>query len=161
MKRPNKSQKMDGGDADDGNGPVPMDLGEDGDDQASSSPGGNTDDLISHYFEGTLQQSVEASEQNGDVFRNETREQFQQIICSIPMGNDLLLHDLLELYTGSSEIDGYVTPLEHVTQARKGVWFEQLPPILTIQLQRVAWINNALQKNNTKVVFDQIMYMDR
>ena len=32
MKRPNKSQKMDGGDADDGNGPVPMDLGEDGDD---------------------------------------------------------------------------------------------------------------------------------
>lgn len=38
---------------------------------------------------------------------------------------------------------------------------EAVPPILTIQLQRVSWINNALQKNNAKVVFDLDMALDR
>ncbi len=84
-----------------------------------------------------------------------------QIICSVPQSNSLQLHDLLEHFTSVSLIEGYQTPRGHTTQARRSVLFEDLPPILTIQLQRVSWTNNALQKNNAKVVFDEIMTMDR
>jgi hypothetical protein len=58
-------------------------------------------------------------------------------------------------------IDGYETPGGHKTEAKKCVMFEVLPPVLTLQMQRVAWINNALQKNCAKVVFEPKMIMDR
>ena len=160
-KRPAKYQKTEI-DVEDSQGTLPMDLDDDDDNNVELEEDSKGEDLIAHYFEGTVRQSLKAVEENGEPVVNESKEEFQQIICNIPVvGQDLILHDLLDLYTGVTEIDGYVTPQGHETQARRGVWFEELPPILTIQLQRVAWINNALQKNNTKVVFDKVMYMDR
>ncbi len=134
-------------------GTQPMDLGEDVPEPKA--------DLISRFFEGSCWQTVEAREENGDVIDRATSEKFMQIICSVPQSNSLQLHDLLEHFTSVSLIEGYQTPRGHTTQARRSVLFEDLPPILTIQLQRVSWTNNALQKNNAKVVFDEIMTMDR
>jgi ubiquitin carboxyl-terminal hydrolase 25/28 len=134
-------------------GTRPMDLGDDVPEPKA--------DLISRFFEGSCWQSVEAVEADGKPIERMTSEKFMQIICSVPQSNSLQLHDLLEHFTSVSLIEGYQTPGGHTTQARRSVLFEELPPILTIQLQRVSWTNNALQKNNAKVVFDEVMTMDR
>lgn len=162
-KRPAKLQKLAAAD-DEEEGAQPMDLREDGDDdddEGDNAEDSGRRDLISQYFEGRLRQAVMAREENGAAVENVTQEQFQQIICSLPEGDAFHLHDLLEMYTEENSIEGYMTPLHFETTAVKSVMLEQLPPILTIQVQRVAWTNNALQKNNRKVEFDNTMFMDR
>lgn len=144
--------------AEDDVGTQPMDLRED---VVEPDQEGSAGDLISRYFEGSCWQSVVAREEDGTPIERSTSEKFMQIICSVPQSNNLRLHDLLEHYTAVSLIDGYQTPRGHLTQARRSVMFDELPPILLIQLQRVSWTNNALQKNNAKVLFDDTMTMDR
>lgn len=44
---------------------------------------------------------------------------------------------------------------------KKTVFFKHLPPVLVIQLQRVAWSNNAARKNNRCIQFQSDLFMDR
>lgn len=54
-----------------------------------------------------------------------------------------------------------MTPRGRITQGNKTVYFEKLPPVLSIQLKRVRFENNTISKNNACVVFGAELTMDR
>lgn len=136
----------------------PMDLGPDED----LDPSRNRD-LVARFFEGIQLQKVEAFEEGDLPCSTTAQDTFQQLICSLPSqtSDALDLHDLLEQYTSPSVIEGYQTPRGRVTEARKIVFFERLPPILVIQMQRVGWTQNALRKNNLRITFPSSLFLDR
>eukprot|EP00755_Sulcionema_specki_P012337 Sspe_Gene.51149::Locus_28411_Transcript_1_1_Confidence_1.000_Length_2232::g.51149::m.51149/K11849/USP25; ubiquitin carboxyl-terminal hydrolase 25 len=91
---------------------------------------------------------------------------FEAIVLAVDPQSKTI-HDLLEAHTQEEvlseykyemEVDGATT--ETVSKAKKSVWFDELPPVLVLQLQRASYDQGKVVKTNQHIECPEVLVMD-
>lgn len=115
-------------------------------------------------FEGKRVTITEAKEQDGSKCTSRQSTTFQSLILPVvPPTFPIERLSLLDCFeqTMRGAIDDYETPKGHRTTAEQTTWFEELPPVLKLQLNRTAFSKGAATKVDTPVEIPDRLSLDR
>jgi len=115
---------------------------------------------VNELFEGKMLQEVVASESGGGkVMLSSSKADFMEVILNIESGD---VHAAMEEYV-VVQVEDYVGGKQRDQAVEKSVWFEEFPPVLMLQLQRVSYDKDlqAAVKLNAKFNFPREIFMDR
>jgi ubiquitin carboxyl-terminal hydrolase 25 len=131
--------------------------GDDNDDASSLPKIGQ--DFVKRLFYGRKLTYLNASELDGSPVESKVPGIFSDLIVHATSQET----DLFELVDSAmaDTIAGYQTPLGHETTATQSIWFTKLPPLLKVQLNRIAFVDGSSMKLETPVRFAKRVSFDR
>jgi hypothetical protein len=119
---------------------------------------------LDKIFSGSKLTITSAQEEDGTPTETRTSAPLGSLILPVPdeshTARQLTLMDCLERAL-TDQIEDYETERHFRTMATQSVWFEKLPPVFKIQLNRTAFVNGSPTKIHTPVQIPLRFCVDR